>query len=50
MEILEEDTRQGGEAESDLGFGGYDDDELTDSLVSWQADSTCKILPITCSH
>ena len=38
MEILEEDTRQEQEIESDMGLGSYDHDELTDSLASKPAD------------
>ena len=36
--ILEEDTRQQQEIESEMGIGGYDYDELTDSLASKSAD------------
>ena len=38
MEILEEDTRKEQEIESEMGLGGYDYDELTDSLASRPAD------------
>ena len=38
MEILEEDTRKGQEIESEMGLGGYDYGELTDSLASRTAD------------
>ena len=38
MEILEEDTRREQAIESEMGLGGYDYDELTDSLASRPAD------------
>ena len=38
VEILEEDTRQEQEIESEMGLGGYDYDELTDSFASRSAD------------
>ena len=38
VEILEEDTRQEQEIESEMGLGGYDYGELTDSLASRTAD------------
>ena len=36
--LLEEDTRQEQEIESEMGLGGYDYDELTDSFASRSAD------------
>ena len=38
VEILEEDTRREQAIESEMGLGGYDYDELTDSLASRPAD------------
>ena len=38
MEILEEDTRKEQEIESEMGLGGYDYNELTDSLALRPAD------------
>ena len=38
VEILEEDTRKEQETESEMGLGGYDYDELTNSLASRAAD------------
>ena len=38
VEILEEDTRKEQEIESEMGLGGYDYDELMDSLASRLAD------------